>query len=102
MNNQRWYWHADRLGIVVLQDMIQKYGGATQATVPLFYDDLRRMIYGRGNHPSIVQWTLFNEDDEYDNPLLRIHHMHHCHCVLMILWVGCVVGKYSIQMKHCL
>jgi beta-galactosidase/beta-glucuronidase len=47
VNSQRWYYHADRLGIIVLQDMIQKYGGAYKETVPLFYDDLQHMIYGR-------------------------------------------------------
>lgn len=63
VNPERWYWHADRLGVIVLQDMIQKYGSATAATVPFFYDDMRHMISGKKNHPCIVQWTLFNEDD---------------------------------------
>lgn len=63
VNPERWYYAADRLGVVVLQDMIQKYGGATKATVPLFVQDLKAMILGRGNHPCIVQWTAFNEGD---------------------------------------
>lgn len=41
----------------------QKYGRATAATVPLFEADLLAMIQSRGNHPSIVQWTAFNEWD---------------------------------------
>jgi len=65
VNSERWYYHADTLGIVVWQDMIQKYGGATNDTVPLFMDDLNAMIRGRGNHPSIVQWETFNENDCY-------------------------------------
>ena len=43
--------------------MIQKYGGATSATVEPFTNDLRAMINGRYNHPSIVQWEVFNEGD---------------------------------------
>jgi hypothetical protein len=63
VNPERWYWHADRLGVVVIQDMVQKYGGATAATVPDFNAEIKAMIDGRGNHPSIVQWTVFNEGD---------------------------------------
>jgi hypothetical protein len=63
VNSERWYYYADKLGIVIFQDMIQKYGGATQATVPLFLADLKAMIEGRYNHPSIVQWDAFNEGD---------------------------------------
>lgn len=63
VNPERWYYHADRHGLVVFQDMIQKYGHASVDTIPLFVEDLKAMIAGRGNHPSIVQWTTFNEGD---------------------------------------
>ena len=63
VNSERWYYHADVLGVVVLQDMPQKYGGATEATVAPFLAELKAMIDGRGNHPSIVQWDLYNEGD---------------------------------------
>ena len=63
VNAERWYYHADVLGVVVFQDAVQKYGGATAATVPLFVADLVSMIEGRGNHPCIVQWEAFNEGD---------------------------------------
>jgi hypothetical protein len=63
VNPERWYYHADRKGLVIFQDMIQKYGHASDATIPYFVDDLKAMIAGRGNHPSIVQWTTFNEGD---------------------------------------
>merc|ERR1711998_620634 len=66
VNPERWYYHADRHGILVFQDMIQKYGGASKATIPLFVQDMKAMIAGRGNHPSIVQWTAFNEQDCLD------------------------------------
>jgi len=60
----RSYW-ADKLGVVVAQDMVQKYGGATNGTVQPYLAELKRMMDGRYNHPSIVQWTLFNEQDCY-------------------------------------
>merc|ERR1712118_562078 len=63
VNPERWYYNADRHGIFVFQDAVQKYGHATNKTVPLFVADLRAMINGRGNHPCIVQWTVFNEGD---------------------------------------
>jgi len=63
VNPARWYWHADRLGVVLLQDMIQKYGGASAKTVPPFMDEFKAMVKGLYNHPSIVQWTVFNEGD---------------------------------------
>jgi len=63
VNSARWYYHADRLGIIILQDMIQKYGGASSQTVDPFMKDLQAMIQGLHNHPSIIQWTVFNEGD---------------------------------------
>ena len=33
--------------------------------IPLFVADLKAMIRGRKNHPSIVQWTIFNEENSY-------------------------------------
>jgi beta-galactosidase/beta-glucuronidase len=63
VNPERWYYHADRHGLIVFQDMVQKYGRATLETIPLFQRDLAATVVGRGNHPCIVQWTLFNEED---------------------------------------
>jgi beta-galactosidase/beta-glucuronidase len=55
VNSDRWYYYADSLGVVILQDMIQKYGGATPATVPIFMTELKAMLDGLYNHPSIIQ-----------------------------------------------
>jgi len=63
VNSERWYWYADKLGVIVIQDMIQKYGGASSATVAPFRSDFQAMVKGRYNHPSIIQWTVFNEGD---------------------------------------
>lgn len=44
-----------------------RYGGSTNATVPLYIDGLKALIGGpRGNHPCIVQWEPFNEGDMFD------------------------------------
>lgn len=63
VNPDRWYYWADKLGVYVLQDMVQKYGGASPDTCNPFMVDLKAMMDGRGSHPCIVQWELFNEDD---------------------------------------
>ena len=59
-SSRRWYYHADRLGLFVLQDWVQKFeaegtpSNAT-ATVPLFLADAQALVAGRGSHPSIVR-----------------------------------------------
>ena len=63
INPERWYYWADVTGVIVFQDMVQKYGGASNDTVPLFLEDMKRAILGRKNHPCIVQFTVFNEGD---------------------------------------
>ena len=62
-NPQRWYYWADVLGVVVFQDMVQKYGGASGLTVPDFLAELKAMMDITHNHPSIIQYTVFNEGD---------------------------------------
>ena len=75
INPERWYWHADRLGVAVFQDMPQKYlaQGRTNETVRYYVSDLKAIIAGRASHPCILQWTAFNEGDCWsvfteDNP----------------------------------
>ena len=66
VNPERWYYHTDKAGVLIFQDMPQKLasrGSARAETIPYFIADLRAMIKGRRNHPSVVQWTMFNEDD---------------------------------------
>ena len=64
----RWYYWADRLGVLVWQDMPSTSEMAYakgDRYIPdqegNFESELRRMIRGRRNHPSIVMWILFNE-----------------------------------------
>ena len=57
VNPERWYYHADTEGVVVLQDMVQKIcvDKCTEAMLGLYVADLKAMIAGRKNHPCIVQ-----------------------------------------------
>jgi len=66
----RWYYHCDRLGVLVWQDMphANGYVGSNDPdlTRPAdvaaqFRSELRAMIDARRNAPSIVTWVLFNE-----------------------------------------
>jgi len=56
----RWYYHADREGILVWQDMPSADNG-TEAARRQFADELRRVVDALRNHPSIVMWVPFNE-----------------------------------------
>ncbi len=72
---RRFYYHCDRLGLLVWQDQVSGGQGApwTQlrpdprdATWPKaaheqYMVELERMIYALENHPSIVVWVPFNE-----------------------------------------
>ncbi|MGW8266256.1 MAG: glycoside hydrolase family 2 protein, partial [Longimicrobiales bacterium] len=56
----RWYYHADREGILVWQDM-PSADNETPGAQREFADELRRVVDALGNHPSIVMWVPFNE-----------------------------------------
>lgn len=60
----RWYYHADRLGILVWQDMIcmPKYGQTvTEAASGQWAAEFKNMVDWLYNHPSVVLWVVFNE-----------------------------------------
>ena len=80
MEPARWYYHCDKLGMLVWQDMPNggKMGILTllfnilrknkqydhslkQHQKDQFYQELREMITSLYNHPSIVMWVPFNE-----------------------------------------
>lgn len=57
---ERWYYWADRLGLLVWQDM-PNGNNTTEAGRRQFEMELQRMVELHANHPSIVMWVLFNE-----------------------------------------
>ena len=62
-NPQRWYYWADKLGVIVQQDAIQKFEAGFNDTADLFKADLKAMVDDLRSHPSIFAWTIFNEGD---------------------------------------
>ncbi len=56
----RWYYHADRLGLLVWQDM-PSAGNRTPASREEFAKELRNVVDALRDHPSIVMWVPFNE-----------------------------------------
>lgn len=59
----RYYYWADRMGMLIWQDMPSMLAGATiaSASQPIFEGELSRMIQTHWNAPSIIVWTVFNE-----------------------------------------
>jgi hypothetical protein len=67
----RWYYWADRLGILVWQDMPNMRstapGGPTAPQESEFRHELRAIVVQERSHPSIVSWIPFNEGwDQFD------------------------------------
>ena len=68
---ERWYYWADKLGLLVWQDMPSTgdgihakprvYAASTAERQAQFGVELQAMIDSRFNHPSIVSWVVFNE-----------------------------------------
>jgi hypothetical protein len=56
----RWYYWADRLGVLVWQDM-PSANNTTSGSQTQFEGELRRMVESFRNHPSIIMWVVFNE-----------------------------------------
>ncbi len=64
----RWYYHCDRMGMLVWQDMpcngFGKDGKLLESEVGIrdnFHDELGRMIESLKHFPSIVMWVVYNE-----------------------------------------
>lgn len=68
---QRWYYWCDKLGILVWQDMPSTFKKRTEREENIFELELQRMIKTHWNHPSIINWIVFNEHwGAYDVPRL--------------------------------
>jgi len=89
----RWYYWCDRLGLLVWQDMpsggpgpgaVGQGAGRNRQTGEMvdgkpvspeasaqFEAELKALVEGRWNHPSVIMWVVFNEGwGQYDTPRL--------------------------------
>ncbi len=57
---ERWYYHCDRLGLMVWQDMPSGNNESDEGKQN-FAHELDRVVDALENHPSIVMWVPFNE-----------------------------------------
>jgi hypothetical protein len=66
----RWYYWADKLGLLVWQDMPSGNNRTDDAKIE-FETELSNMIVKHYNHPSIIMWVVFNEGwGQYDTERL--------------------------------
>jgi len=66
---QRWYYHCDKLGLLVWQDMPSNQKAFENK--PQFEKELNLMIDNLYNHPSVIIWSVFNEGwGEFDSEKL--------------------------------
>ena len=67
----RWYYHCDKLGMLVWQDMINPNQGLPEGSKPEFERESAEILAQLHNSPSIVTWVLFNEKwGQYDQARL--------------------------------
>jgi len=62
---QRWYYHCDRLGLMVWQDMPNLWEPDGNDSIEIrkqFRNELKTMIDQHYNSPSIILWVPFNEN----------------------------------------
>jgi hypothetical protein len=58
---QRWYYWCDKLGLLVWQDMPSTFKNRTEDEKTQFETELQLMVKKNWNHPSIIDWVVFNE-----------------------------------------
>lgn len=67
----RWYYHADKLGMLVWQDFVQPNPRLPEGAKQIFEQQGKEMMEQLCNHPSITTWVLFNEKwGQYDQERL--------------------------------
>ena len=68
----RWYYHADKLGLMVWQDMPSPnsyLSGAPPVNKAAFEKQIGKVIEANWNSPAIVSWVMINEGQgAYDEP----------------------------------
>jgi hypothetical protein len=63
----RWYYHADKIGMLVWQDMVSPNQGLPEGSKAAFETGSAEILKQLHNYPSITTWVLFNEKwGQYD------------------------------------
>ncbi|MBS0027565.1 sugar-binding domain-containing protein [Chitinophaga sp. 22321] len=58
---ERWYYHADKIGVLVWQDFVNPPHELPSGSRDIFEKEIKETIDQLYSHPSIVTWVLFNE-----------------------------------------
>jgi len=67
----RWYYHADKIGMLVWQDMVNPNQGLPDGAKEAFEKGAKETLAQLHNYPSITTWVLFNEAwGQYDQERL--------------------------------
>nr|WP_068890382.1 glycoside hydrolase family 2 [Pedobacter panaciterrae] len=67
----RWYYHADKIGMLVWQDFVNPNQGLPEGSKEEFEKESAAEMQQLHNYPSIVCWVLFNEKwGQYDQKRL--------------------------------
>jgi len=72
----RWYYWADKLGILVWQDMpsLNSYSGHPQPPdAPQFKTELTRLVETHWNSPAIIMWVVYNEGQGQHDTVDLVH-----------------------------
>lgn len=62
VEDARWYYWCDRLGLLVMQDMPSSADLSTPPARSVFRRELQQMVGQLSNHACVIVWALFNED----------------------------------------
>ena len=57
----RWYYHADRIGVLVWQDFVNPNQSLPEGSKEQFEQGIKETVEQLYNHPSLITWVLFNE-----------------------------------------
>ncbi|WP_298741015.1 sugar-binding domain-containing protein [uncultured Chitinophaga sp.] len=58
---ERWYFHADKIGMLVWQDFVNPPHLLPEGATQHFEKEVKETMQQLSSHPSIVTWVLFNE-----------------------------------------
>ena len=58
---ERWYYHADKIGVLVWQDFVNPPHELPDGSKKIFENEVKETMDELYNHPCIVSWVIFNE-----------------------------------------